>query len=46
MIRDWATGERVMMPCGKFQACAAVDAEGRWTHDGMGFCNECGIRVV
>lgn len=46
MIRDWATGERVMMPCGKFTACAAVDEEGRWTHDGMGFCNECGIRVV
>ncbi len=45
MIRQWATGERVLTPCGK-ELCAALDDEGRWSHDGMGFCNECGIRVI
>ena len=46
MIRGWATGERTMMPCGRFDTCGAVDDDGRWSHDGMGFCNECGIRVI
>ena len=46
MIRQWATGERLLMPCGKTQTCGAVDDDGRWDHDGMGFCRECGIRVV
>lgn len=45
MIRQWATGERVLTPCGQ-ELCAALDDEGRWSHDGMGFCRECGIRVV
>ena len=46
MIRQWATGERVLMPCGTSEPCPALDDEGRWSHDGMGFCRECGIRVV
>jgi hypothetical protein len=43
MIRQWATGERTIMPCGKTE-CAVADSQ--WSHDGMGFCNECGIRVI
>jgi hypothetical protein len=46
MIRGWATGERLIMPCGRNETCAGIDDAGRWSHDGMGFCNECGIRVV
>jgi len=46
MIREWAAGERVMMPCGAVERCAAVGEGGVWSHDGMGFCVECGIRVV
>ena len=46
MIRQWAAGERVMMPCGTTEPCGAVGEDGRWSHDGMGFCVECGIRVV
>lgn len=46
MIREWAVGERVLMPCGAESACAAVDVDGFWVHDGMGFCRFCGIRVV
>lgn len=43
-IRAWAVGERVMMPCGKLQCDA--DKGGTWVHDSMGFCRECGIRVL
>ena len=46
MIRQWAVGERVVMPCGRADACSVIDADGRWSHDGMGFCTECGIRVL
>ena len=46
MIREWAVGERVSMPCGKVGRCAAVGDDGVWSHDGMGFCVSCGIRVV
>lgn len=46
MIRSWATGERILMPCGKTDTCQAVDENGQWSHDGMGFCRECGIRIV
>lgn len=46
MIREWAVGERVLMPCGAESPCAAVDPGGSWVHDGMGFCRFCGIRVV
>ena len=46
MIRLWAVGERVVMPCGAVEPCSAVDPEGRWVHDGLGFCGFCGIRVV
>lgn len=45
MIREWAAGERVLMPCGVVGRCAAVGVDGVWVHDGMGFCRECGIRV-
>lgn len=45
MIRQWATGERILTPCGK-QTCPATEQDDyRWEHDGMAFCNECGIRV-
>lgn len=45
MIRQWATGERILTPCGK-QTCPAIEkGDYHWEHDGMGFCNECGIRV-
>lgn len=46
MIREWAVGERVVMPCGVVERCAAVGVDGVWAHDGMGFCTYCGIRVV
>jgi hypothetical protein len=46
MIRQWAAGERVLMPCGAVEPCAAVGPDGVWSHDGMGFCGACGIRVV
>lgn len=45
MIRAWASGERVLMPCGAVEPCGALDDDGRWGHDGMGFCRDCGIRV-
>lgn len=45
MIRVWAAGERVLMPCGAVGSCAAVGVDGTWVHDGMGFCTCCGIRV-
>ena len=44
-IRAWALGERMVMPCGKTESCAAFDGD-TWHHDGMGFCNSCGIRVA
>jgi hypothetical protein len=43
MIRSWATGERILTPCGQTE-CAVTDNQ--WSHDSMGFCNECGIRVI
>lgn len=43
-IRAWTTGERLLMPCGKFDTCAGVELE-REVHDGMEFCRECEIRV-
>lgn len=43
-IRAWAVGERLLMPCGKSE-CSAYEGD-TWSHDGMGFCRECGIRVV
>ena len=46
MIREWAVGEKILMPCGVTTSCAAMNSDGTWTHDGMGFCNECGIRVI
>jgi len=46
VIREWAAGERLVMPCGATRRCAAVGEDGVWVHDGMGFCGECGIRVV
>lgn len=46
MIREWAVGERVVMPCGRSEGCSVVGEDGRWAHDGMGFCVDCGIRVV
>jgi hypothetical protein len=46
MIRQWATGERLLTPCGK-QTCPAVEGDYRYSkHDDQGFCNECGIRVI
>ena len=44
-IRAWAVGERMLTPCGKQTSCSAWDGD-TWVHDGMGFCKECGIRVV
>jgi hypothetical protein len=46
MIREWAAGERLLMPCGKTEPCSATSTSGSWVHDGMGFCVECGIRVL
>ncbi len=46
MIRVWAVGERIITPCGKVSCPAVQEGDYRWEHDGMGFCNECGIRVV
>lgn len=46
MIREWAAGERLLMPCGAVEPCPAVGPDGTWEHDGMGFCVECGIRVT
>jgi hypothetical protein len=43
-IRAWAVGERLVMPCGRTQGCSAYDGD-TWSHDGMGFCHECGIRI-
>lgn len=45
MIREWAVGERLVMPCGATTRCAALEPDGTWGHDGMGFCRSCGIRV-
>jgi hypothetical protein len=45
MIRQWAVGEPVLMPCGATEPCPAVTADGVWVHDHMGFCTTCGIRV-
>lgn len=44
-IRVWATGERLLLPCGKFGSCDGFAGD-TWEHDGMGFCLSCGIRVV
>jgi hypothetical protein len=46
MIRQWATGQTTLMPCGKTDTCPAINENGRWSHDGMGFCLECGIRTT
>jgi hypothetical protein len=43
-IRAWATGQKLTGPCGQTK-CPALDEEGRWQSDGMGFCTHCGIRV-
>lgn len=45
MIRQWATGQRTITPCGKTQPCTGQTQTGQWTHDGMHFCTECGIRT-
>lgn len=44
-IRAWAEGRKLLMPCGKYGSCAAVEQELEG-HDGMSFCSECGIRVI
>lgn len=46
MIREWATGQRSIMPCGKAEPCAGLDGDRQWQHDGMGYCGECGIRII
>jgi len=46
IIRQWATGERILTPCGK-ETCPATEGDYRYSkHDKQGFCNECGIRVI
>jgi hypothetical protein len=46
MIRQWATGERILTPCGK-ETCPATEGDYRHSkHDGQAYCNECGIRVI
>lgn len=44
-IRAWATGDKITGPCGQTK-CAALDESGRWHSDKMGFCTQCGIRVL
>lgn len=44
-IRAWAAGESIMTPCGRVGSCPGTESE-PWSHDGMGFCTECGIRVT
>lgn len=45
VVRAWAQGEKVLTPCGKRGECYGTNNDPDM-HDGMGFCRECGIRVV
>lgn len=42
-IRLWAAGERIMMPCGRFDECPGSDSR---KLGGMRFCPECNIRIT
>lgn len=43
-IRAWAQGIKLTGPCGQTECSARTG--GIWETDLMGFCRECGIRVV